>query len=344
MSVRFARSGGLLAGAAATALVLGACGSGPTTDGDRVRVVASTNVWGSVVRAVGGDAVEVRSILDSPEVDPHSYESTPSDAAEVSDAQLVVYNGGGYDPFVDKILSSSAGGDRRTVEAVKAADITQTVAAAPSAAPSDTPDGHGHRDEHGDEHKERQEAAAHEAEHDHDHGVNEHVWYDVHAVGHVAEQVAGRLGEIKADRKDEFRRNAERLVGELRKLDAKIEDLAGSYGGTKILVTEPIAFYLVRQAKLDDVTPQVFVRAVEEENDPPAAAIAEVERLVASGEPRVLIYNPQTESVVTQQVRAKAEAAKIPVVRMTETLPAGKDYLSWMSGQVDDLAAALRQR
>lgn len=72
-------------------------------------VVASTDVWGSVARAVAGRHVPVKSILSGAETDPHSYEASPSDAAAIADAALVVYNGGGYDGWVDDVLARQPG-------------------------------------------------------------------------------------------------------------------------------------------------------------------------------------------------------------------------------------------
>lgn len=68
-------------------------------------VVASTDVWGSVASAVTGRHVAVKSILSDAKVDPHSYTATASDAAAITDAALVVYNGGGYDAWVDQVLA-----------------------------------------------------------------------------------------------------------------------------------------------------------------------------------------------------------------------------------------------
>ena len=68
--------------------------------------MASTNVWGSVVSAVTGEHAAVKTIISSAADDPHSYEVTPTDAATIADASLVVYNGGGYDHWVDDVLST----------------------------------------------------------------------------------------------------------------------------------------------------------------------------------------------------------------------------------------------
>jgi zinc/manganese transport system substrate-binding protein len=72
-------------------------------------VVASTDVWGSVASAVTGDHATVKSIVTSAVDDPHSFEASPADAATITDASLVVYNGGGYDHWVDDVLSSHPG-------------------------------------------------------------------------------------------------------------------------------------------------------------------------------------------------------------------------------------------
>jgi zinc/manganese transport system substrate-binding protein len=69
-------------------------------------VVASTDVWGNVASAVAGDHATVKSIVTSAVDDPHSFEASPADAAEIADASLVVYNGGGYDHWVDDVLAN----------------------------------------------------------------------------------------------------------------------------------------------------------------------------------------------------------------------------------------------
>jgi zinc/manganese transport system substrate-binding protein len=69
-------------------------------------VVASTDVWGSVAQAIVGDHAKVTSIVNSASADPHSFEASPVDAAALTDATLVVYNGGGYDQWVDDVLAS----------------------------------------------------------------------------------------------------------------------------------------------------------------------------------------------------------------------------------------------
>lgn len=86
-------------------LVAGCSSGGTTTDPAAaaatapLSVVASTNVWASVAQAVGGDAVSVTSVLDDPSADPHSFEASPRVKLAMSEATLVIVNGGGYDDW-----------------------------------------------------------------------------------------------------------------------------------------------------------------------------------------------------------------------------------------------------
>ena len=101
---------GLARGSVALIFLIGAtalagCGVGWPGHPRSPLVVTSTDVWGSVARAVAGGHVTVKSILTGADTDPHSYQASPSDAAAIIDAALVVYNGGGYDPWVDDVLA-----------------------------------------------------------------------------------------------------------------------------------------------------------------------------------------------------------------------------------------------
>ncbi|HEX5857745.1 MAG TPA: zinc ABC transporter substrate-binding protein, partial [Microbacterium sp.] len=95
----------------ATVLALAGCASGDAQAGDagagdRVSVVASTNVYGQIAEEIGGDLVEVTSIIDSASQDPHSFEPSAQDQLTVTNADLTIENGGGYDAFVDALIGS----------------------------------------------------------------------------------------------------------------------------------------------------------------------------------------------------------------------------------------------
>jgi zinc/manganese transport system substrate-binding protein len=304
MSSRHTRSA-FAAASALSVLALAACsGGGPAaSDGGaqsggagKIGVVASTDVWGSVVNAVGGDEVQVKSVIHDPSADPHSYETTADDALAAKDAKLLLSNGGGYDEFFGK-LAGQAGAAKKLV----AYDIAAT----------------------GDE--------------------NEHVWYDLPGVGKVADQLAAQLGELKPASKQRFTDNAAAFKAKADALDKRLAELGTTHPGTKVVVTEPVAHYLLKSAKLTDATPKAFADAVENDTDVPAGAVSEYRQLIATQQVKALINNAQTVTPLTQDVVGQAKAAGVGVVDVTETLPAGvTDYIGWMTGEVDALAGALK--
>jgi zinc/manganese transport system substrate-binding protein len=72
--------------------------------GDKIAVLAAENFYGDVAQQVGGDWVSVTSILSNPAQDPHLFETAPSVIREIAAAQVVIYNGADYDPWVERVL------------------------------------------------------------------------------------------------------------------------------------------------------------------------------------------------------------------------------------------------
>jgi zinc/manganese transport system substrate-binding protein len=85
-------------------------------DGNRLSVVAAENIWGSIAAEIGGDRVRVRSIIRSPAADPHDYEPTAADARLLADAQVVIVNGIGYDPWAGRLVAASRAPGQRVVD------------------------------------------------------------------------------------------------------------------------------------------------------------------------------------------------------------------------------------
>ncbi len=78
--------------------------SSSTKQTEPIEVVASVNQWGSLAERIGGDYVNVSSILSSTGVDAHGFEPSTSDMASLQKAQVVVSNGAGYDAWATKNL------------------------------------------------------------------------------------------------------------------------------------------------------------------------------------------------------------------------------------------------
>lgn len=277
---------------------LAGCAPTPAVDDGRLAIVASTNVYGDIALQIAGDAVTLTSVITSAAQDPHSYEASAQDQLAVADADLVIRNGGGYDPFVDALIAASGNDDVMVLDAVEISGI----------APGD----------------------------------NEHVWYSFEAMDALASEVAAQLAELDAANADTYQANYAEFATTVSALAEKAHELGEGFEGTGVIVTEPVPVYLLAELGLDNLTPDAFSEAIEEDSDVPPLVLDETLQLIASGEVGLVAYNEQTVGAETDEVRAVAEAAGIPVVSFTETLPNGADYLSWMTSNLEAVATALR--
>jgi zinc/manganese transport system substrate-binding protein len=93
---------------AMTLVSLAGCGGASSTgSGGKLNVVAAEDFWGSIAEQLGGDRVEVTSIVTSPAADPHDYEPTAEDARTLAGAQMSIVNGIGYDEWASKLLGAN---------------------------------------------------------------------------------------------------------------------------------------------------------------------------------------------------------------------------------------------
>lgn len=290
---------------ASLALLAGCGSSADSADAkstsSKVPVVASTNVYGDIVRSIGADKVDVTSIISDPDQDPHSYEADTQNQLALSKAKVVVENGGGYDDFVDRMLKSGHNDSAQVINAVRVSGKT---------APK------------GGE-------------------LNEHVWYDFPTVARVADRISAALAKADPADASAFRKNATAFKAELTPLEAKEAQIKKEHGGAAVAITEPVPLYMTEASGLVNKTPAAFSEAIEEGDDVSPRILQESLALFSGGKVKVLVYNEQTSGPQTEKSEAAAKAAGIPVVPVTETLPKGKDYLGWMTANVDALASAL---
>lgn len=84
-----------------------------------LKVVAAENFYGGIAAQIGGAHVDVSNIIANPDQDPHAFEATPGQVRQVADAKVVIFNGGHYDEWMEKLLKAAPRKDRIAVEAAK---------------------------------------------------------------------------------------------------------------------------------------------------------------------------------------------------------------------------------
>jgi zinc/manganese transport system substrate-binding protein len=222
----------------------------------------------------------------------------------LSKAQLVVENGGGYDDFVDTMLKS----DPTKPTLINVSEVS----------------GRDHDPAHGE--------------------FNEHVWYDLPTVEKLAARLVTDLSAAAPDQAPTFRSNAETFSAQLGQLQQYEAEIKAKHAGVGVAITEPVPLYLLEAAGLVNKTPEEFSEAIEQDTDVPPSVLKETENLFDTKQVKLLAYNAQTTSPQTEAIQGAAERNKIPVVSMTETLPPGQTYLSWMQANLQAVSTALNDR
>jgi manganese/zinc/iron transport system substrate-binding protein len=191
---------------AALALLAGACGrTGAGLLGGKVKAVATTGMIGDTVAAVGGDNVEVVSLM-GPGVDPHLYKASAGDVGRINEADIVFYNGLHLEAAMSDVLTKT-----KTVETVAVGD----------AVPEDR----------------RLRPPEFEGQFD------PHVWFDVELWSRVVERVRDALVELDEKNASSYRENADAHLERLAELHEYVKTRAAGIDVSKrVLVTAHDAF------------------------------------------------------------------------------------------------------
>jgi zinc/manganese transport system substrate-binding protein len=171
--------------------------------------------------------------------------------------------------------------------------------------------------------------------------ANPHLWYDVPRLGRVAAAIAAGLERADPRHRAAYRAGLARFARRLAPLEHEVAAIRARDGGAPVAYTEPVPGYLLAAAGLRNLTRPAFSRAIEDGTEPTAAAVADMTGLLTGRRVRALLVNTQAVSPITSRIRATARAAGIPVVGVTETLPAGETFQAWQLRQARALARAL---
>jgi zinc/manganese transport system substrate-binding protein len=171
--------------------------------------------------------------------------------------------------------------------------------------------------------------------------ANPHLWYDVPRLPELAHAIAGVLAQADPPHAAAYRRGAKRFVASLTPLDQAVATIRSAHTGAPVAYTEPVPGYMLSAAGLRNVSPSGFTRAIENGSEPAPSDVAAMSDLLSKHAVKALLYNSQAVSPITSRTRDEATAAGVPVVGVTETLPAHRTFQQWQLEQVRALAQAL---
>ncbi len=288
----------------------------PSLAQERLRIVTTTTDLRSLAEAVGGDRVEVTSLVP-PNIDAEEYQAKPQDVVRLKDARVVVRVGLDFDLWFDRLLTQATltQSNIRGLRRGEAGHVDGSLAIAvldqrgASVGPSD---GHAHA------------------------SGNPHYWLDPKNAEIVTGNILDTLARIDPANGPYY--EAQRLAF-LARLEARLADwdvkLAPVQGKPMIAYHNSWA-YLARRFRLN------FIGFVEPKPGvPPSPAhLAQLIKTMRERDVRVVVRAPHEPEKNAAFVAAKAGAAVVLLAGSVGALPAAQDYLSLFDANVGALVSA----
>ncbi|MGA7739116.1 MAG: zinc ABC transporter substrate-binding protein, partial [Pseudolabrys sp.] len=171
-------------------------------------------------------------------------------------------------------------------------------------------------------------------------GDNPHLWYDPATMPAVATAFADALTKTDTVHASDYAARLKATLETLERITARVAQLKAKHAGAAVTATEPV-FGPMAEALGLTMRNQRFQLAMMNDTEPSARDLAAFERDLKERKVRVLIYNSQVSEKLTERLREIAIRSKVPVVGVTETMPANTSFQDWVLGELDALDKAL---
>lgn len=267
-----------------------------------INVVAAENQYGNVAELIGGTKVNITSIISNPNADPHQFTSAPSTAIKINEAQVIIYNGAGYDTWMNQLLNAKSNNNQLAI--INVAELI-------GAKEPNTP-----------------------------YGLNPHLWYKPDTFPAVADKLAQTFSAIEPENKAYFEANLAKFIQDYQPIFRLVDHIKIQYAGTPITATEPVYDYMANALGL--VTLGLDYQWVTmNDSEPSPKMMMAYQDLFTQHKVKVLFYNSQVTDESTDHIKLLAEKNNIPVVGVTETMPTDKNVITWLMSDLEATQAAL---
>jgi len=345
-------------------LVIAACGKGNNDESsgankEKLQIMTTFYPMYEFTKNIAGDKADVKLLIPSNQ-EPHGWEPTPKDIANVQASDLFIFNSVYMESFIDTIKSAVDNKETVFVEASKSITLKEGITdehdheseEADHEHEGEEAD-HDHESEEADhdhegeeaEHDHESEEAEHDYEsegeaHEHSHEKDPHVWLSPALAIKEVETITESLIEADPDNKETYQQNSEKYIAELSALDQKYND-ALSKVEKKEMITQHAAFgYLASEYGLT----QVPIAGLSPEQEPNAQRLAELKEFAKEHDISV-IYFEETASKKVADTLASEIGAKTEVLSTLEVLSKedeenGLDYIKVMERNLEKIVQA----
>ncbi|MBA4602077.1 metal ABC transporter substrate-binding protein [Thermoactinomyces mirandus] len=303
-----------------TLLLLSGCSGNPSTGSKnpegKLQVYTSIYPLYDFARKIGGPYVSVTNLIP-PGADPHHFELLPRDMSKLSEADLLVYNGGGFEPWVERVNQMLDPDKTRIVNA------TESIMTDWGQVSRKASHNHGHGEEH-------------QAE-----GTDPHVWLDPQLAKKQAVAIRNALVQLDAEHKDDYLKNYDQLASELDRLDQEFKQMVANAPKKEFAVSHASFAYLAKRYGLE----QIALSGLSPSDEPSPQELEKIIEHVKKHDIDVILFetlvNNKMAKVVKKEVNAEALVLN-PLEGLTEQeMKQGEDYFSVMRKNKENLAKAL---
>lgn len=287
---------------------------------------------------IAGDRAAVINLVP-PGAEPHDFEPTPKDMVNLSKADIFIYNGGGYESWIEDVLN---GIDQKDMSIINTSEKLELLTLEETSGE----DSHDHGEDAGhieeSTHEEKTghtEETAHEEE-EHAEEFDPHFWLDPLRAKQMAELIKDQLIKVDADGKDVYEKNFNELASEFDSLNAEFESALANPSQKQVIVSHAAFGYLTNRYGLE----QVAITGLSPSDEPSPKELQEIIDFARKNQIKYIMFETLVSPKVAETVQDKigAEALTLnPLEGLTQKeIEEGKDYFSVMRENLKSLKKA----
>lgn len=264
---------------------------------------------------IAGDRAVVENIVP-PGVEPHDFEPSVKDMMMLNEADLLIYNGAGFEGWVEKTASAVNNNKLKIVEASKNVELLQMD----------------------------EESSHTEEEHHAEGGWDPHIWLDPNRAKIQAETIKNALVEIDPEHQEVFEKNYQSLVQQFDELDTSLQNLRAHVQKKEVVVSHASFGYLTHTYGLQ----QISIAGLSPSSEPTQRELQKIIETIKEHQVNYILFETlvsgKVADVVKHEVGAKALTLN-PLENLTQDEVAkGKDYFSIMKENIEVLKTALEYK
>lgn len=307
-----------------TALFAGCTGE-PSEEpsSEKIEVVASIYPWAFFAEQIGGDLVDVKTLVPVG-LEPHDYDPTPDDLKALYDADLFIYNGAALEPWVTDVEFELL---QEGVQLFAAADKVELIPLGEGAV-------------HEEELSFVPRASAHETGEEHSE-YDPHIWQDPVRVSIVVQSIANTFSSLDVENADVYLANAQVLMGELERINVKFNTDLQSCNLNEFVVSHSAFAYLANRYSLT----MTAISGISPQDEPTIKELEEISKLVEEHGLSTIYTETLISSSFAETIATETGAQVLvlnPLEGLTELeVAAGETFFTLFEKNLTNLRAGL---